>query len=55
MNHDHLMKFRLRQMEKETKTTLKKNWLQNLIGNTYKAIGVGNRSNLTVKGKMDND
>ena len=56
MNNEHLMKFRLRQMEKETKTTKrKKNPLQNLIGNLYKALGVRNRSNLMVKGKVDND
>jgi hypothetical protein len=54
MNNEQLMKFRLRQLEKETKTNLKKKkTLQNLIGNLYKFIMVGKRSNLIVKGKID--
>jgi hypothetical protein len=56
MNNEHLMKFRLRQMEKETKSTIKKKkTLLNLIVNLYKSIVVVNRSNHIVKGKIGHD
>lgn len=52
MNIEQLMKFRLRQMEQESNSTLiKKNTLQKLMGTLYKTIVVGSRSNIIVKGK----
>lgn len=55
MNHEHLMKFRLRQMEREIKSTLKKKiTLQNLMVNLYKTIIRDNRPNL-IEDKIDND
>ncbi|WP_193747751.1 hypothetical protein [Neobacillus niacini] len=42
-------------MKQETITLNKKNTLQNLMSNLFKTIVVGRRSNLIVKGKIDNN
>jgi hypothetical protein len=54
-HHEHLMKFRLRQMEKETTHTFKKkNKLINVMGNFFITIIAGNKSNF-IKNKINND